>query len=204
MTATLTSTFDYEVTTSNPGYNAPQKMGRKLWGPMFVMALMAFPVGLVLSWIRAAEIVSSNPDTELIARFGQLVPAFMFIGFLGVFSAVSFAIARILGSFRSGGGELQESIGNKVETLKMPPTAKVFMGTMAMGMMAILAGVILHFVVAANVGTWAAADIAEWSEILEGVRRFGVALYLVAITFGLATIITVLRFQSSRIRELAE
>ena len=39
--------------------------------------------------------------------------------------------------------------------------------------------------------------------VLEGVRRFGVALYLTSITFGLATIAHVLRFQTIRLRELA-
>ncbi len=199
---TTTSEFTYATTSTNPGYNPPQKMGRKLWAPMLAMALMAWPVGLVLSWIRAAEIASTAPDAELIARFGQLVPAFMFIGFLGVFSAISFAIARILGAFRNGGGQVQEAAGTQVETLEMPATAKLFMLSMAMGMMAILVAVVLHFVVATNVTTWTAADIASWSEVLEGVRRFGTALYLFGIAFGLGTIITVLRFQSARIRQL--
>jgi hypothetical protein len=199
---TTTTEFNYETTTTNPGYNPPQKMGRKLWAPMLAMALMAWPVGLVLSWIRAAEIATAAPDAELIARLGQLVPAFMFIGFLGVFSAISFAIARILGAFRNGGGQLQVAAGTAVRTLKMPKTAKLFLASMMMGMMALLVSVILHFVVAANVATWAAEDVRQWSEVLEGVRRFGVALYLFGITFGLGTIITVLRFQSIRIRQL--
>ena len=199
---TTSTDFTYETTTTNPGYNRPQKMGRKLWAPMLAMALMAWPVGLVLSWIRAAEMSAAAPDVELIARLGQLVPAFMFIGFLGVFSAISFAIARILGAFRNGGGQVQEAAGTKVETLEMPNTARLFMASMAMGMMAILVAVILHFVVAANVATWAAEDIASWSEVLEGVRRIGTALYLFGIAFGLGTIITVLRFQSARIRQL--
>jgi len=38
--------------------------------------------------------------------------------------------------------------------------------------------------------------------VLEGLRRFGVALYLFGITFGLGTIITVLRFQARRVRQL--
>lgn len=199
---TTTSEFTYETTTTNPGYNPPQKMGRRLWAPMLVLALMAWPVGLILSWIRAAEIAATAPDTQLIAQLGQLVPAFMFVGFLGVFSAISFAIARILGAFRNGGGKVQEAAGTAVETLRMPATAKAFMASMAMGMMAITLAVVLHFVVAANVSTWPAEDITSWSEVLEGVRRFGVALYLFGIAFGLGTIITVLRFQAQRIRQL--
>ena len=121
---------------------------------------------------------------------------------MAVFSAVSFAIARILGTFRKGGGEVQETAGTQVQTLKMPKTARVFMGSMLMGMMTILVAVILHFVAAANVGTWSAESLGRWAEVLEGLRRLGVALYLFGITFGLGTIITVLRFQASRVREL--
>ncbi|MFH1331565.1 MAG: hypothetical protein ABIJ48_13090 [Actinomycetota bacterium] len=200
---TTSADFATEASTRSLGENLPQKMGRRLWLPMFVMALMAFPVALVLSWVRAAEIASASPDGETIATLGQLVPAFQFIGFAAVFAAVSFAIARILGRFRAGGGEVQEAAGSEVKTLKMPATARIFLLSMMMGMMGILAAVALHFVVAANVTVWPAASIETWSEALEGVRRLGVGLYLFGITFGLGAIIHVLRFQSIRIREVA-
>ncbi|MGI9597521.1 MAG: hypothetical protein ACR2QK_15255 [Acidimicrobiales bacterium] len=38
---------------------------------------------------------------------GERPPGLMFVGFLGIFAAISFAIARILGVFRNGGGEIQ-------------------------------------------------------------------------------------------------
>lgn len=60
--------FDHETTDQGLDYNAPQKTGRRLWGPMFIMAIMAFPVGLVLSWVRASEIASSDGDPETIAQ----------------------------------------------------------------------------------------------------------------------------------------
>lgn len=202
MTKRTRPEFDYEVTEQGLGYNKPQTMGRRLWAPMFAMALMAWPVGLILSWVRAAEIASDAPDTETIAVLGQLVPAFMFIGFLSVFAAISFAIARILGAFRKGGGEVQETARRSVQTLRMPVTAKVFMGSMIMGMMAILIPVILHFAVAANASSWSEVSVEQWSVVLEGFRRLGVALYLFGIAFGLGTIIHVLRFQAQRIRQL--
>lgn len=195
--------FDYTESSTGPGYNAPQKMGRRLWAPMFALALMAWPIGLVLSWVRAAEIVSATPDPATVARLGQLVPAFIFLGFMGIFTAISFAIARILGAFRRGGGEVQQAIGGDVQTLKMPATARVFIAMTMMGMMAITIPVILHFVVAANVTTWAPETVVRWSEVLEGFRRLGTAMYLFAIAFGLGTIIQVLRFQAQRIRGLA-
>lgn len=202
----MTTSADFTHETSSRGLtrNLPQKMGSRLWLPMFVMALMAFPTALVLSWVRAAKTASTAPDGETVATLGQLIPAIQFIGFAAVFAAISFAIARILGVFRTGGGQIQEAVGGEVRTLKMPPTARVFMLSMMMGMMAILVAVALHLVVAANITTWSAVSIATWSESLEGLRRLGVGFYLFGITFGLGTIIHVLRFQSIRIREIAQ
>jgi hypothetical protein len=170
---------------------------------MFAMAIMVWPIALILAGFRAAEIGSGSPDPVNVARLGHIVPGVMFIGFLAVFAAISFAIARILGVFRKGGGEVQEAARQSVHTLRMPVTAKLFLGLMMMAMMSIVVAVVLHFVVASAVGTWSEISIEQWSIVLEAVRRIGVAVYLLAITLGLGTIITVLRFQTSRIRQLS-
>lgn len=200
---TTANTFRYKVSDRSLGYNLPQQMGRRLWAPMFAMALLAWVVGFGLAIARAAIVADFGVADAGAQRLAHLIPAFQFIGFMAVFSAVSFAIARILGEFRKGGGEVQEGAGTRVETLEMPKTVRVFMLTMAMGMMTILTAVVLHFVAAANVGTWTSETLGRWAEVLEGFRRLGVALYLFGIVFGLGTIITVLRFQAGRIRELA-
>ena len=205
MEAATLRTFNVETSRHALGYNLPQRVGRVLWLPMLAMALMAFPAGVVLGIIRADEITSGGA-ADTIAALNHVQAGVMFIGFAAVFGAISFAIARILGQFRDGGGRLQEAAGRTVETLTMPVTAKLFLGTMMMAMMVILVAVVLHFVYAADV-TSAAASL-ELSEerftVLEGVRRIGVAMYLVAIAFGLATIVHVLRFQSIRVRELPD
>jgi hypothetical protein len=203
MTTNNKNGYHYQVTDKALGFNLPQRMGRRLWAPMFAMAMVAWPVALILSGTRAAEIASSNPDPAIVGRLGQLVPGVMFIGFLAVFAAISFAIARILGVFRKGGGEVQEVAGRSVHTLRMPVTARLFFGLMLMAMMAIAVAVILHFVVASAIGIWSETAVDQWSIVLEGVRRVGVAVYLVAITLGLGTVITVLRFQTGRIRQLS-
>jgi multisubunit Na+/H+ antiporter MnhC subunit len=202
MTAKTKDKFELEVSSRALDYNLPQKMGRRMWGPMFAMSMMAWPVAIILAGVRAAEVAGPNTDQILVARLGQLVPAVMFIGFLSVFAAISFAIARILGVFRRGGGEIQEATRRQVRTLLMPRSAKAFMALMMMGMMIIAVAVVLHFVAAAAVSEWTSATLEQWSIVLEGARRIGVALYLTAITLGLGTIITVLRFQSQRISEL--
>ena len=206
MTATLSRTeFDVEVSNHGLDWNLPQKVGKALWKPMLAMALMAFPVGITLAAIRANAIATGGSES-FIAAYGHLVAGTNFLGFAAVFAAISFVIARILGEFRTGGGKIQEAVGSSVETLLMPATAKAFIGIMAMAMMTILIPVVLHYVIAAQILNGSANALAhaeQWAVWLEGVRRFGTALYLLAITLGLSTIIYVLRFQGIRIRELA-
>ena len=202
-TETLSTDFAIDTSTESLGLNKPQQIGGKLWLPMFAMSLMGFAGGIIVAVIRAAEL-SDNGISDTSEALKHLGAAFMFIGFAAVLAAISFAIARILGVFRAGGGEVQETVGTTVHTLKMPISAKVFLGGMMMAMMLILIPVILHFVFAADVSD-TLASIEESEErfiVLEGIRRIGVALYLLAIAFGLATIIKVLRFQAIRIREL--
>lgn len=185
------------------GYNAPQKLGQKMWLPMFVMALMGWGAGFVLAIVEAD---TARTDVNTLQNLGHLVPAFMFIGFLGVFSAITFAVARILGEFRKGGGEVQDTSGASVQTLKMPGTAKAMLGFMMMGMMVMAAGIITNFAAAgAFVGTNPAdlIDSAQFGAAASGLRRLGVVMYLTGIALGLATIIEVLRFQAIRIREVA-
>ena len=202
MTTKTQKTHNYQVTDRAPSYNLPQRMGRRLWAPMFALSILAWPVALVLAAVRAGEISSPSPDPVTVARLGQIVPGVMFIGFLAVLAAISFAIARILGVLRKGGGEVQQAANRRAHTLAMPGTAKVFLALMVMAMMAITVAVVLHFVVAGSVESWSPATVEQWSIVLEAVRRVGVALYLVAIALGLGTIITVLRFQTARLQQL--
>ena len=204
-TSAGTDTFDTETTKTAPERNLPQKAGRALWAPMLVMALMGFTVGIILAIVRAVE-VNDATDPELIAALGHYVPAAMFLGFAAVFAAISFAIARILGEFRVGGGGVQEAAGTEVKTLEMPAIAKAFIIFMMMAMMLILAAVVAHVVVGIGVnnGDVSLLDSEQWALWLEAARRLGASLYLFGIGLGLATIITVLRYQSFRIREIAD
>ena len=204
-TTTTSSDFAIDVTDKGLGYNKPQEMGRKLWAPMWVMAIMAFPIALILGIVRSNAITSGESEAT-IAALGHTTTGVMFIGFTAVFAAISFAIARILGEFRKGGGEVQQLVSSEVRTLKMPSTAKILILGMAMGMMTLLIASIIHLVVAAQVSSGSLSlGGAETAAInLEAVRRLGVTVYLVAITFGLATIIKVLRFQAIRLRELGQ
>ena len=196
---------DFEVVASDHslGYNTPQKAGRRLWLPMFLLAFMGWGVAVVLAIIEAG---TDRTDLATLQNLNHLVPAFMFIGFLGVFSAITFAVARILGTFRRGGGEVQDLAGAEVQTLKMPRTAKAMLAFMAMGMMALVAGIAVNFIAAGAFDGVSAADVTDstaWAAVATGLRRLGVAFYLTGIAFGLGTIVQVLRFQATRIREVA-
>lgn len=203
-TAIATSSFDTTTTVKAPNRILPQKAGRKLWAPMLAMAGMGFVAAAVLTVARAIEI-NDLGGASTIAAYGHFVTAAMFVGFATVFAAISFAIARILGEFRVGGGGVQEAAGGEVRTLNMPSTAKAFLGLMMMAMMLILGAVIGHMIVGAQTasGTITLVDSEQWAVWLEAARRIGVSLYLFAIVLGLATIVQVLRFQSIRILEVA-
>ncbi len=200
---TSTADFSTQTTATPPDEMLPHKAGRRLWFPMFLMALMGFGIGIVLAFFRADAVNSG--DVQDAAALGQFVPAFMFIGFAAVFSAIAFAVARILGAFRAGGSGMQHAVGAEVKTLTMPPTGRAFIGLMVMGMMFILVPVVLHLIVGTLIATGsdsALANAEEWSIWLEASRRFGVSTYLLSILLGLGTIITVLRFQSVRLGQI--
>jgi len=205
MTRTTVHRTDSGVSVSRtaPAPNILQHIGRLLWLPMLAMALMAFPVGLALGLARAG-LVADGADGAMVAALGHFGTAAMFIGFASVFAAISFAIARILGVFRSGGGGIQEAAGAEVHSLRMPAAGKAFVGLMLMAMMALVAAVIGHVIVGSGLasGGTALAVGEQWALWLEGVRRVATATYLLAISLGLTTIATVLGFQITRLGEL--
>lgn len=202
---TTSTEFKVSVSDKSPGYNLPQKLGRRLWAPMWVMAIMAFSAAFIIGIIRSSTITDGGPETA-ISGLHHLQAGVMFIGFATALAAVSFAIARILGELRKGGGEFQEAAGAEVVTMEMPATARLLTVGMVTAMMTIVVASVLHLVWAGQVGS-GAVDVGPADEafiVLEAVRRIGVAVYLVSITFGLATIVEVLRFQAIRVRELVQ
>jgi len=204
MTTTTTyEGFEVEASTKAQDYNLPQKMGRALWAPMWVMGIAGLLGGTITAMVRGSAIANGEAPTT-IAALNHLEPGLQFFGFMAVFTGISFAIARILGAFRTGGGQVQETAGRRVLTLKMLPTAKIFIGIMAMAMMGLVGTTIAHLIYAANTasGSVSLQDSASAAVVLEGFRRFFMGSYLFAIAFGLATITKVLRFQATRIRAL--
>ena len=201
---TATYEFNTETSTKALDVNVPQRAGRTLWAPAFAMSITGFIAGMGLAIAKSVAV--ADGDAVLAATLNNYGIAAMFFGFTMVFTGISFAIARILGEFRTGGGRTQEAAGSEVKTLKMPVTARVFIVLMAMAMMALLAAVIAHVVVGIQIdaGSLSLLEAERWDLWLEAARRLAVQVYLFAIALGLGTIIYVIRFQSIRIREVAE
>ena len=114
------ATYEFNTQTSTKALdvNVPQRAGRALWAPAFAMSLMGFAAGMILAIVKATAI--ADGDAVLAASLNNYGIAAMFFGFTMVFTGISFAIARILGEFRVGGGRTQEAAGSEVKTLKMP------------------------------------------------------------------------------------
>ena len=168
------------------------------------MGIMGVIVSVVLAAVRTSLVGDGDPsDAATIEQLRQFTTGALFLGFTGIFAAISFAIASILGVFRVGGSQMQDDVGTSVQTLKMPATARAFILLMMMGMMAVAVGSISNVVAGASFSEAAdLVDSQQWYVFSVGIRRVGVALYLTGITLGLVTILNVIRFQTLRIRQL--
>ncbi len=214
-------TLRYVETEKPLGRNLAQTLGHYLWGPMAVMGIMlvltAFGMAIARSQLSVDLSEGFTPLRKAnFETLGQLIPGFVFLGFAFIFAGISFAIARILGVFRTGGGDVQEAVGRGIKTPVMPVTAWIFLTGMMMAMMLLVFAFAGHVYAAVQAhGAWINATgpnapdapflgrAETWGTWLEGLRRVGVGMYLASIAFGLATIIQVIRFQTLRIKELA-
>lgn len=192
-----------------------------MWLPALVMGGMAIAIaiGLGIAQADAAADLGAGFNADRKADFETLKPltsGTLFLGEALILSGISFMLATILGALRKGGGEVQESVGAAVKTLRMPMTAWAFLGLMMMGLMAEIAafGSLVYVAAQAN-DAWSGAtaagvpgDIsafnraATWATWANPLREVALAMLLAGIGFALFTISNVLGFQFSRIREL--
>jgi hypothetical protein len=171
------------------------RVAKKAWAPMLAMGAMVVLVGFVLSLVQSGNVAS---DPDLARQQGAWVQGLQFLGEGLLLAGISFLLGTILASLRRGGGEVQESLGVTVQTLKMPATAKAFIGLMAIGMMAAMVQFV-GYIVAANSST---ASFAAWSAWLGPLREGALGILLAGIVLALVTIGNVLGFQFRRINEI--
>ena len=172
---------------------AIHKMAGRMWMPMIAMGPMLVAAGFVVALVQSGE---SNPAT--FTDLGAIVQGTQFLGLALSLAGVSFLLGTILSSLRKGGGEAQEAAGVAVETLKMPTSAKAFVGLMAAGVMIAL----IQF------GGYLAAtgqdDPVSWFAWLAPVRALSLGLILGGVTLALYTIGTVLGFQFDRLSHIVK
>lgn len=163
---------------------------------MLAMGAMLVYAGLLLSFAAAGNVAT---DPARAASQRAWVQGLQFLGEGLLLSGISFLLGTILGAIRAGGGEVQESLGVTVRTLRMPTTAKLFVPLMMAGLMVEVA----QFVGYAYVATVpATADFTTFSTWLGPLREFGLGALLSGIVLALATIAKALGFQFARVTQL--
>lgn len=177
-----------EVTEKAPEQLPIHKMAKRMFRPMLAMSLMLVVVGLIVSLVWAG----STPNTAASAWTQGL----QFLGEAMLLSGISFLLGTILWAIRTAVGEVQEALGVKVHTSKMPATAKAFVAIMMIGLMAAMVQFVGYVVVAGSADpTVALTWLGPLREVALGLILTGIALALVAIG-------NVLGYQFHRIQQL--
>jgi hypothetical protein len=184
------------ASTDVPELTFIHRMAKVMWAPMLVMGAMALVIGFVLSLVWTGE----TAGTETFRELGAWTQGLQFLGEGLLLGGISFLLGTILAGLRVGGGEVQESLGLTVKTLKMPATAKAFVVFMMMGVMVSIAQFVLYIVAASSADN--AVSFSAWSSWLGPFRELGLGLLLIGIVLALVTIGNVLAFQFDRIKTI--
>lgn len=188
--ATRTAFGAATVDATAPGPLPIHRMARRMWLPMLAMGAMALAIGTVISFAWAGD------ETDV--ALGAWTQGTQFLGEAMLLAGISLLLGTILAALREGGGSVQESLGLKVVTLKMPATARIFVALMMVGLMLGVLQFVLYAVVAGGV-----ASPAAWLAWLGPLRELSLGLLLAGIVMALVTIGNVLGFQFGRLREIA-
>ena len=181
-------------TKTAPGPLPIHRMARRMWLPMLGMGYMLVLVGFVLSLVWAGKV--DDGTQQAVSAWTQ---GTQFLGEGMLLAGISFLLGSILAALRETGGDVQESLGVPVRTLKMPKTVKLFVGFMALGLMISVVQFVLYAAVA---GLSNAQSFAAWSAWLGPFREVGLGLLLVGIVLSLVAIGNVLALQYARVREI--
>lgn len=184
------------VGTREPAPLPIHRMAQRMWGLSLVMGIMLVAAGFVVSLFQVGS-VGVDPGRALAQSAWTQGLQFLGEGF--ILSGIAFLLGTILAALRSGGAQVQESLGLAVKTLKMPGTAKLFVALMMLGLLVEVFQFVVY-IVAANTPDPAAVQVLfTW---LGPVREVGLGLILAGITLALATIAKALGFQFDRIVEI--
>jgi hypothetical protein len=193
----VTTPYGAATVTDDPPKLLPiHRMARTMWRPMLAMGVMFVTTGLVSSLVWAGK----TPGTEGFRQAAAFTQGIEFLGEAMLLSGIAFLLGTILAGLREGGGEVQSSLGIPVTTLKMPLTAKAFVGLMMMGLMIGIAQFVGYLVAIGN-----ADDPASFSSYLNWLgpfRELSLGLILAGIVLALVSISNVLAFQFDRVKSI--
>lgn len=173
---------------------------------------------------EAATVSGSLLDKQqFVEMTGIWLPQLQLLGMGLMFGGITFLLATILGNLRLYGGLVQERSGRRVLALKPPWSAQMFPMLMMLGVMVLIGAFVVSIVVAgiasdvfgkpvsvidgAESGSGLLGDlqtVKTYGAWLQAFALSGLALVLSGIVLALYTIAQVLRFQHSRIAEMAE
>ncbi len=150
------------------------------------------------------------------------LPRFQLLGMGLMFGGITFLLATILGNLRMAGAMVQKQSGRRMQVPKPPWSAQLFPMLMMMGLMILIGALVVSIVIAITAGDVFGNSISEINAAESGsglladfqdVQTFtawlqafaftGLALVLSGIVLALYTISQVLRFQHSRIAQMA-
>jgi hypothetical protein len=179
--------------------------------------------------VRDAAVAGSDIAVEkgTIEAMKQWVPGFKFMGLGFMLGGITFLLATILGNLRVAGGKAQKALGVDQLVIKKPMIANFFPMLMMMGLMTLITTFVISIVLATmaasywdnsiatvlnpatpgGTGDSLLADIGSIKAInawLTPLKFVGMALLFNSIALALVTIVKVLRFQASRLVEVAQ
>lgn len=176
------------ATDSAPPPLPVHNMAKRMFRPMLMMGGTTVGAGVIVSFVAAG----SAPNTAALAWMQGL----LFLGEGMLLSGIASLLGTILWAIRTAGGEIQESLGVRVITSKMPGSAKAFIALVMLGLVVSVAQFIGYLAVAGS------ADPAAGFAWLAPLREVGLGLLLSGIALALVTIGNVLVFQFFRLRSL--
>jgi len=163
-------------------------------------------------------------DRAQIQSIMAWLPGFKFLGLGFMLGGITFLLATILGNLRTAGGRVQRALGADQIVIKKPIAGVLFPVFMMMGMMILVAtfgisiwlatqsydywnnsvATVLNPAVANSETLRDLGVIKATAAWLTPLKFVGMAVLFAGIALALLTIINVLRFQASRLVELAK
>jgi hypothetical protein len=227
----MSTTIDSRIRNAElyRGDDWAQSLSRWMATPLFVMGVMAVFASLglgIAGGVNTGRFFSAfaHPDLSNLGRsevLAQWTGAVAFLGMGFILGGIVMHLVNVVRTLRDAGRDVQQSLGAQPLKLRKPWTGQLTPHVMLMGVMAEIAAFVVGVVAAVRVGSVNPSAIANPSTAshtdlihlgvaraasmwLPGVRFSGIAILLTSVVLVLVTIQKTLRFQASRVNEIAD